>query len=71
MERNDFVTLTKEEYAELLHARVAFDFFAKIYTKQSIRYAVRYKDSGRSNVGNSWKGGEMTIKFRTLRADEI
>ena len=53
MERNDFVTLTKEEYAELLHARVAFDFFAKIYTKQSIRYAVRYKDSGRSNVGNS------------------
>ena len=27
MERNDFITLTKEEYSDLLHARVAFDFF--------------------------------------------
>lgn len=26
MERNDLVTLTKEEYAELLHAKVAFEF---------------------------------------------
>ena len=31
MERNDFVTLTKEEYAELLHARVAFDFCENLY----------------------------------------
>lgn len=37
MERNDFVTLTKEEYSELLHARVAFDFLRKFL--QSNQYA--------------------------------
>ena len=37
MERNDFVTLTKEEYAELLHARVAFDFLRKFI--QNNQYA--------------------------------
>lgn len=37
MERNDFITLTKEEYSELLHARVAFDFLRKFL--QNNQYA--------------------------------
>ena len=37
MERNDFITLTKEEYAELLHAKVAFEFLQKFL--QNNQYA--------------------------------
>lgn len=37
MERNDFITLTKEEYSDLLHARVAFDFLRKFL--QNNQYA--------------------------------
>lgn len=29
MERNDFITLTKEEYSELLRAEIAFEFLQK------------------------------------------
>lgn len=29
MERNDFITLTKEEYSELLRAKIAFEFLQK------------------------------------------
>lgn len=29
MERNDLVSLTKEEYAELLRAKIAFEFLQK------------------------------------------
>lgn len=37
MERNDFITLTKEEYANLLHAKVAFEFLRKFL--QNNQYA--------------------------------
>lgn len=37
MERNDFITLTKEEYSELLHARIAFDFLRQFL--QNNQYA--------------------------------
>lgn len=37
MERNDFITLMKEEYSELLYARVAFDFLRQFL--QNNQYA--------------------------------